>query len=899
MRLLSFWGCLFLSWTLATGHTYKFDADFFSGREKTENKAAAGIKTDENYSAESLVRDVFIKGTCDNVSNIRSIGKQEGIGYFENGKDVIGLEKGIILATGPVSGAEGPNSETRKSGNFEDGSGDKDLRSLAGGQVYDAVGIEFDFVPLDPFVTFRYVFASEEYCEFVGSQFNDVFGFFISGPGINGNFSNGSTNVALVPGTNDYVSINTINHLKNSDFYISNLRADDARDCGQIYEVSPLSGSIQYDGFTKGLVAFLNLIPCETYHIRFVVSDVGDNFYDSAVFLEAGSFNLGGEVTINARVAEDPEKTIFTEGCDSIYFNFERANLNTLDFPLTVQIKLSDSTTALEGEDFSIIPRRITIPAGTPSTRIGVAVINDLQTEGTEVLGVELDIPCACYSGISNIQIEDPPEMVLDLPDVDICENTSTTLSAMFSGGTPDFDYRWSTGEHTRDIVVAPDTLSFYSIQVVDACDNIAIDTVQVRVLPPPEAYIEGEAQICQDESAAFPVYLTGEAPWSFSWSINNRTQGTIDRITDNPYYLRAEESGVYRLGQFADRVCSGKASGAARLEETIISAVMQVQNVNCNGDASGEIKVNLSGGLNPYQINWNTGANVRDLLNLTAGEYSLSVTDARGCPAVFSATVTEPPPLSEVSFSCYDMQRGLININASGGSPPYLYSVDGSPVSDNSIFERLIPGENYDLLVADNLGCEFSQDFVMPAPVAEMTRLSSEIRARLGIGLQLDPDYQVPENLIARAEWFPDRYLDCSDCLYPRMVPIENILYVLRLEDVFGCVNETRTLVLVDRTIQVFIPNAFSPNGDGYNDQLTVYADAGQVKRIVEMEIYSRWGNQVYRRSDFLPNDQRYSWDGKFNGSELPPGIYVYRAEIELIDGVILPLMGEILLSK
>lgn len=899
MRLLTRWSCLFLCWILSIASGSKNDADFFSLREKLSIPGSSGIKTDKNYTPERLVREVFIKGTCDNVSNISGIGNPDGIGYFENGMDVIGLEKGIILASGPISGAEGPNAETRQSGNFGDSRGDRDLRALAGGQVYDAVGIEFDFVPLDPFVTFRYVFASEEYCEFVGSAYNDVFGFFISGPGISGGFSNGSTNVALVPGSNDYVSINTINHQRNKDFYVSNIRADDARECGLVYTGTPLANSIEYDGFTKGLVAFLNLIPCETYHIRFVVSDVGDNFYDSAVFLEAGSFNLGGEVTINSVVAENPEKRIFREGCDSLYFNFERANLNTLDFPLSVKIKLSDSNTAVEGEDFSPIPRSVTIPAGAAATRLGVALINDLTIEQTETLGIELDIPCACYSGISSVELVDPPALSVTLDDVDICEDTSTRLEAKVSGGTADFSYRWSTGERLADIRVAPDSLSFYTVRVTDACGNVAADTAQVRVLPPPEAFIEGELEICQGDEALFPVYFTGEAPWAFSYARNNSTAGKIENITENPFYLKAQESGVYRITRFEDRVCEGAASGVARLQQTTIRAVLQVTDVSCHGDLSGEIKVNPSGGLNPYSYSWSSGATSRDLKNIPAGDYELNITDAKGCVQAFPVRVKQPEPLGNATFSCSDMQRGLINIQATGGSPPYRYSANGSPSSDNSIFERLIPGENYDLQITDNKGCQLQQDFVMPAPVAAMSRLPEEMQARLGVPLVLDPDYQVPENLIESAEWFPERYLDCYDCLYPKMVPIDNVLYVLRLKDIFGCVNETSTFVLVNRRVEVFVPNAFSPDGDGYNDQLTLFADPAQVKQILHLTIFSRWGDQVFQRRDFPPNDERFSWDGRFQGKPLPTGMYVYSAQVQLVDDTVVPLQGEILLMK
>jgi hypothetical protein len=173
------------------------------------------IKINNSYSPEVLVQDVFVNGACKNISKIRSIGNRAGIGFFEGGRPSIGLEKGIILSTGNVKNAEGPNQKRDITTDFGDVSSDVDLVKLATGPVFDVVGIEFDFVPLDSFVNFRYVFASDEYCEYVGQKFNDVFGFFISGPGINGTFNNKGENVALVPGSNAFVSINTINYNQN------------------------------------------------------------------------------------------------------------------------------------------------------------------------------------------------------------------------------------------------------------------------------------------------------------------------------------------------------------------------------------------------------------------------------------------------------------------------------------------------------------------------------------------------------------------------------------------------------------------------------------------------------------------------------------------------------------
>lgn len=200
-RIVRTSGLTAVVWALLTG----------SGHWLLAQSNPQSIRTDNTYQTDFLVKNIFAKGACNNITNVTRNGQPTGVGYFENGSEIIGLDRGIILATGPIQNARGPNTVSNKSGNFADGTGDPDLNIMTGANVVDAVAIEFDFIPLDSFITFRYVFASEEYCEFVGSIFNDVFGFFISGPGISGPFSNGATNVALVPNTSSYVAINSIN----------------------------------------------------------------------------------------------------------------------------------------------------------------------------------------------------------------------------------------------------------------------------------------------------------------------------------------------------------------------------------------------------------------------------------------------------------------------------------------------------------------------------------------------------------------------------------------------------------------------------------------------------------------------------------------------------------------
>lgn len=144
----------------------------------------------------------------------------------------------------------------------------------------DACVLEFDLYAAGDSLTFEYVFGSEEYLEYVGT-FNDAFAFFISGPG----FAS-LTNIALIPGTSDYVTINEINSLVNEEFYINNGTGATAP-----YSTDPYY--IEYDGFTTVLSASTALTIDEWYHLKLVIADDLDGAYDSGVFLKSNSISVG------------------------------------------------------------------------------------------------------------------------------------------------------------------------------------------------------------------------------------------------------------------------------------------------------------------------------------------------------------------------------------------------------------------------------------------------------------------------------------------------------------------------------------------------------------------------------------------------------------------------------
>ncbi len=858
------------------------------------------VRTSNQFGIEHLVRNIFVRGGCNNISNIRAIGPNAGIGFFENGGHIIGLERGIVFATGPIAHASGPNTVTDRSGNFNYTGGDPDLNILAGVNVRDRVGFEFDFVPLDSFVTFRYVFASEEYCEFVGSVYNDVFGFFISGPGISGPFADNAQNIALIPGSNSFVSINSVNHQTNAAWFVRNELPADALQCGIPSVNSPHLPFIQYDGFTRPLTATLQLIPCQTYRLRLLVADVGDNFYDSAVFLEAESFNIGGAVQITGFSRANSDAIAY-EGCGDAYLEFRRVDTRNLSNPIMVHFVASAAmSTAVEGQDFAPLPRSITIPAGQVSVNLPIVVFNDGLLEPIEQLVIELDIPCSCYRDTAILYLADPPPVLVSASDAAVCNQSPATLLATAQGGRAPFTFQWSSGSTGASVTVLPAQRTQYAVTVTDACGSQATDTATVEITAPPQALLAGAAQVCEGDTARFAVTFTGEPPWQLAWSVNGVVQAPVQGLNASPYFLPATQEGQYQLVQFRDAWCNGIPEGSAELRLMRIRIAEEITPVTCFGEHTGAIRVTLQGDNPPLIHQWAhaPGAGLH-LQGLAAGIYTLQVTDSRGCRKSAALAVTSPPPLAAPRFTCDDLRRPAFAFGASGGTPPYRYGIGEQADSDANLFNQLAPGRTYPLLIQDAAGCTLRQDWLAPSRSARLFELPAATRARLGQVLTLQPRLLVPESLIASVEWSPSDGLSCHRCLYPQLPVQADQRYTLRITDVFGCTDEGDIQLNTLFAVDVYVPTAFSPNNDGHNDRLTVYANPYQVVRVLTFSVYDRWGAKLFESTDFPPNRALIGWDGSAHGQPAASGVYVYKLQVELVNGATRTLSGEVLLLR
>jgi uncharacterized repeat protein (TIGR01451 family) len=220
-------------------------------------------------------------------SNITYNGALVAGGLFGGGlSENLGIDAGVILSSGNVSDAKGPNNNDGI-GISNGTPGDAALNAIVSGTTFDASILQFDFIPTQSTLSFRYVFASEEYNEFVAASFNDVFAFFLNG-----------TNIALIPGTGSPVSIKTVNTTTNSNRFKNN-------DFGDLGPNTPFG--TQFDGFTTVLRARATVTPGVTNTIRLAIADTADSILDSAVFIQAGSFASGDpDLIVSKTDSPDP-----------------------------------------------------------------------------------------------------------------------------------------------------------------------------------------------------------------------------------------------------------------------------------------------------------------------------------------------------------------------------------------------------------------------------------------------------------------------------------------------------------------------------------------------------------------------------------------------------------------
>ncbi len=721
---------------------------------------------------QQLVQNVLV-GNGVTVSNVKFNGSTAALagsmmGSFTTGTTAtnLGINSGLLIASGGVAGSIGPNgspSTTTPTGTTN--ISDPQLQALIPGYtINDAAVLEFDFVPLADTLRFRYVFGSEEYPEFVSTSFNDVFGFFVTGLNPYGaSYSN--KNIALIPNTILPVTIDNVNQNVNTQYYVTNTGG----------------ATIQYDGFTTVLTAWILVIPCTQYHIKIAVSDAGDSAYDSGVFLEANSFTSQG-VTVNTIYSQPGVANNAIEGCNNAIIGFKLPYVTAYNYQIPI---ISIGGTATNGIDYPNLPSMVIIPAGTDSTTLIISPNLDGISEGNETIKLIIQTSACGYDTI-NINIQDYTQLnAIAYGDTVVCGG-SVPIKVIAQNGIAPYQYTWSNAlPATANVIATPTGTTMYYISVKDACQNIVNDSVFVEINCT-FADAGPDTTICLGGTAT----LTASGGPFFLWSTGDTTAVINVNPTITTSYI------VTVTDVFSD-------SDTVTVFVNPLPIIVATSNpaTICPGESSQL----LATGAQTYQWTSNPVDN------------SLNGQQALDNPLVTPSTTTIYTVVGKDSNTC--VNSATIAVNTSPLPSPHIFA-SPNPVSIFSPIVHLFDGNSTSTTWYWDLG---------------------------------DGTTSTQDN-------FYHTFSDQDTGRY---------LVTLIVSNVHGCIDSTQEWVIVRPDGTYYVPNSFTPNGDGKNDVFKVY---GMGTQDFEIYIYDRWGKLVY-----TSKDMNEGWNGKLNDKELPDGIYNY----------------------
>lgn len=652
-----------------------------------------------------------------------------GWGTYDANVPSFTSEEGIILATGLVTNAIGPNNVEDRSTNFN-APGNSMLTAVSGFSTRDACMFKFDIIPQGDSLKFDFVFASEEYQEYVGTAYNDVFGFFISGPGIVGDPGLGSfKNIALIPGTNTGVTINNINH---GNF---NIWPPYGAQNPQYFHPNPLSPNamIQYDGWTVNLQALAQVVPCQTYELRLIIADATDNVWDSGVFIEKIESN---NVQLSSTTIGGTDRMI--EGCNDGIVTFTRQNVT--NEPLVVEYYLQG--TAINGLDYVQIgnpnpnvAKTITIPANQATASLLIEPIADGIPEGLEFVQILIGNP-QCANAISDslsFFIQDSLAVYVDPPLANICEGDGVTFTVTeggtaFSWSPPTFLNDPNIKEPTAQNVTANTTYTLtttLSECVATATSTITTENVLIQLSP--------EHLSCNGSNdGSISATISGGQPnYSYSWTGPNgytSSQQNITNLTPGTYTLVVNDQNNCQSSESI--TITQPAPLAISLESPEYTGGF---NISCFGGSDGSVIASVLGGTSPYTFSWNDPDNQTSVnpSGLIVGTYQVTVTDANGCVTTASITLSEPSAVTAFIIArqdvlCHGENTGSATVQAGGGVGNYTYSWNTTPPQFGSTASNLTAGV-YSVTVTDGNNCSTTISVNIDEPEAPITISTSQ----------------------------------------------------------------------------------------------------------------------------------------------------------------------------
>ncbi|TNF50251.1 MAG: T9SS type B sorting domain-containing protein, partial [Bacteroidetes bacterium] len=441
------------------------------------------------------------------------------------------------------------------------------------------------------------------------------------------------------------------------------------------------------------------------------------------------------------------------------------------------------------------------------------------------------------------------------------------SIDLTVTGGNLPYTINWSNGATTEDITSL--IAGTYTVSIVDVngcsiggSETLLEPTLLENTISAFE-YSSGDNISCfgyNDGSIDLEV-TGGNAPYTYDWS-NGETTQDLSAITADTYDVTVTDlNGCVTLATITLTEPSGMSNTITALEYP------SGDEISCEGLSDGSIDLTITGGVAPYTYLWSNSETTEDLTGLSAGTYSVVVTEVNGCTITTSITLVEPTTLvlSDVSTnpSCYQFSNGDIDVTVSGGSPVYTY-VWSTGASTEDLTD--LTSGSYSIVATDINGCEVNGTFVLTQPDS----LSIELESPLNFHDHNISLYGANDGMIystVNGGTTPYVYSWSNGSTEANLTGLAAGMYVVEIIDAQGCY-ATDTITLTE-PFELELPTIFTPNQDGDNDLFDIHGIEAYPNN--DLTVVNRWGNVVYTEEGY-----HNTWAGThMNGEELPDGVY------------------------
>lgn len=486
----------------------------------------------------------------------------------------------------------------------------------------------------------------------------------------------------------------------------------------------------------------------------------------------------------------------------------------------------------------------------------------------------------------ANVNTLDGPSITISNVNNASCYGASDgSASASTTGGVSPYTYSWSPSGGTS---ATANNLSAgtYTVTVTDANGCEASETIIITQPDEIAASVSSTETSCSSPTGTATVTASGGAGnYIYSWNdSNSQTSATATNLAEGTYQVTITDGNG----------CSTTAQTTITTADGPSVSTSIISNITCFGETDGSAEATATGGTSPYTYSWSpSGGNSNSINNLSAGEYTVTVTDANGCQATSTVTITEPSSINvtaDITDSDCDIENGRIALVTTGGTGNYTYS--WTPNGETTSVLDNVPSGTYTVTITDNNGCSTTASYdVNSTGYIEVDLQPEDLTINSGesVGLTVSVNGSVIPSIYT---WTPEDDLSCTNCPNPIANPTETTTYTVTVTTDNGCVGSDQITITVKPVCgEVFVPNMFSPNIDGNNDELCVYANC---VKDYEFTIYDRWGEKV-----FTSNSINECWDGRYRGKYMNTGVFVYKLHMTTKEGQTINETGNINLVR